>query len=100
MFDDFDPHSLTVANVWVNSGTYFYLKAMVHPKMKIQSLSTHTHTMGRVGEVFKFTKHYWCFRGKRFAVISQTIEPNGDQDLNVNKMNNKTIKCLHTAHAK
>ncbi len=37
---------------------------------------------------------------KRFAVISQTIEANGDQDSNMNKMNNKTIKCLHTAHAK
>ncbi len=39
------------------------------------------------------------FRGKRFAVISQTIEANGDQDLNVNKMHNKSIKYLHTVHA-
>ncbi len=28
------------------------LKGTVHPKMKIQSLSTHIHTDGRVGEVF------------------------------------------------
>ncbi len=28
------------------------LKGTVHPKMKIQSLSTHTYTDGRVGEVF------------------------------------------------
>ncbi len=75
-------------------------KGTVHPKIKIQSLSTHTHTDGRVGEVFKFTKHGGCFRGKRFAVISQTIEAKGDQDSNINKMNNQTIKCLHTAHAK
>ncbi len=29
---------------------------------------------------------------KSFAVIPQTIEANGDQDSNINKMNNKTIK--------
>ncbi len=34
-----------------------------------------------------------------FAVISQTIEANGDQDLNVNKIHNKTMKYLYTAHA-
>ncbi len=68
--------------------------------MKIPSLSTHTHTDERVGEVFYFIKHCWCFRGKMFAVISQTIEANGDQDSNINKMNNEAIKCLHTANAK
>ncbi len=36
---------------------------------------------------------------KMFAVISKTIEANGDQDLNVNKMYNKSMKYLHTAHA-
>ncbi len=28
-----------------------------------------------------------------------TIEANGDQDLNVDKMHNKSMKSLHTAHA-
>ncbi len=35
---------------YIYSGTVF--KGIVHPKMKIQSLSTHTHADGRVGEVF------------------------------------------------
>ncbi len=34
-----------------------------------------------------------------FAVISQIIEANGDQNLNVNKKHNKSNKYLHTAHA-
>ncbi len=74
-------------------------KGIAHPKIHSNLLSTHTD--GRVGEVFLAYKTLLVFqRKKRFAVISQTIEAKGDQDLKINKMNNKTIKCLHAAHAK
>ncbi len=71
----------------------FYLKERVHPKMKIQSLPTHTHTDGRVGDVFFSPQNtVGVSEEKGFAVISQTIETNGDQDFNVNKMHNKSVK--------
>ncbi len=34
---------------------------------------------------------------KDIAVISQTVDINGYQDLNIIKTHNKSIKCLHTA---
>ncbi len=34
------------------------------------------------------------------AVVSQTIEVNGDQVSNVKEINSETIKCLHTARLK
>ncbi len=37
---------------------------------------------------------------KSIAVISQTIEVNGEWDSNKKKKHNKTIKCLHTTGPK
>ncbi len=34
----------------------FSFKGIVHPKMKIQSLSSQTHADGRAGEVYLFHK--------------------------------------------
>ncbi len=40
-------------------------KRIVDPKIKIQSLSTHPHADGRLGEVFLAYKLCWNFTGKR-----------------------------------
>ncbi len=58
-------------------------KGIVHPKFKIQSISTHPHSDGRSGEIFLSTKHYWSFTGKRAAVVIQAIVVNSDWDSNV-----------------
>ena len=36
-------------------------KVMVHPEMKMHSLSTHHCGDGGGGEVFESTKHFWSF---------------------------------------
>ncbi len=41
------------------------VKGTVHQKMKIQSLSTHTHTDGRMGEVFVDYKTLLLFQRKK-----------------------------------
>ena len=38
-------------------------KGKVHPKMKIQSFSTHHYVNGGLGEVFESTKPFWSLRG-------------------------------------
>ncbi len=42
----------------------FYVKGIVHPKMKICLLSTHSHASGGLGEVF-YSKRCRSFTGKR-----------------------------------
>ncbi len=48
-----------------SSSSFGQLKGIVHPEMKIQSLSTHPHAVGRPGEVFYSIKHCWSFTEKR-----------------------------------
>ncbi len=67
--------------------------------MKIQPLSTQTHMDGRVGEFFLVHKTLLLFQRTKVCSYLPTIEANGEQDLNVNKMHNKSMKYLHTAHA-
>ncbi len=53
------------------------LEGIVHPKMKIQSLSTHPRADRRSGE--SFLELLGVSHEKGVAVTSQTIEVNGDQ---------------------
>ena len=47
------------------------VKGMVHPKIKIHSLSTHRYmSMEVVGEVSESTKHFWSFR------VNTALQPN------------------------
>ncbi len=64
-------------------------KGIVHPKMKIQSLSSHPHADRSF------------FSPQNSAGVSQEkgVAKNGDQVSNIKNIHN-TIKCLHTARAK
>ncbi len=68
---------LSVVQVW--------LKGIVHPKIKIQSLSTHPHADGKLGEALEFTKHCRSFTGRRCCSDIHIIEAYGGQDSNVQK---------------
>ncbi len=65
------------------------LKGIIHPKMKIQSLSPYLPAYPRTGERSLNTKHSWSFTGKGVAVMPQTIVVNSDQVLNVRKTKQK-----------
>ena len=43
----------------------FSRKGKVHPKMKFQSLSTHSHTEQKSDEISQSAKHFWSFTAKR-----------------------------------
>ncbi len=67
-------------------------EGIIHPKMKIQSLSTHPHTDGRLGEVHKKTAR--VSQGKGVIVTPQIIKVNGDQYLNVCEKNGTNAMFL------
>ncbi len=76
------------------------LKGRVHQEIKIQSLSTHPRADRRWVKIFSPQNTAGISQEKGVAVISSTIEVNGDLYLNVKNPHNKTKKCLHTARVK
>ena len=50
----------------------------VHPKLKIQSLSSHSHADGKLGEVSLPTNHFWNFKAQWVAALSSTNETDVD----------------------
>ena len=52
-----------IQDPFINSWAQKSRIGIVHPKMKIHSLSSHHYAHGGVGEVFESKKHFWSFRG-------------------------------------
>ena len=72
-----------------------YIKVIVHPQMKTQSLSTHPQANWTSGLVFQSTKCCWSFTGKQSCRQSQTMEVNDDQFSNgKNNWKKKSIAHL------
>ena len=68
-----------------------YVKGIVHPKIKLQSLSTHHCADGGVGQVFESTKHLRRFRGEKLATQRQIQYKWSKWKVK------ESLKCLHTA---
>ena len=72
------------------------VKGIVHPKRKVNSLSTHLYADGRVGEGFESTKHFWRLKGINFVrAESNTIEDNGESHVIKQEKKHNMLLWLH-----